>query len=285
MLEIQVSTTKCQLREPARACQSLAHHTTLTGRCPNRKAQETRKQCHTGSCPTLQSLADDTRARINPRLRHHLLERADPTSHYPIILSRRGENPTADRARRPQRGSKTDCTRPPPSPTYVTHQKTHKLTPLHPHPSQKGKGKAPPPPPRPPPIEEVAPEEGDDPNFISDTNNLITIKQKGPTLREIRDTDMGAAITYLLLDLEGVDTEPDILDDGKKGTRERSGATHPQRLINRTNHTISPLFSLDAEGTLSMSEQMAKRPTHCRGVRPRGRGKRQETQLLNKFRS
>eukprot|EP00962_Isochrysis_galbana_P029534 scaffold9442_cov117-Isochrysis_galbana.AAC.14 len=57
-------------------------------------------------------------------------------------------------------------------------------------------------------------EEGDDPNFVSDTNNLITIKQqKGPTLREIRDTDMGAAITYLLLDLEGVDTEPDILDD------------------------------------------------------------------------
>eukprot|EP00962_Isochrysis_galbana_P021887 scaffold6470_cov124-Isochrysis_galbana.AAC.4 len=31
MLEIQVSTTNCQLREPARACQSLAHHTTLTG--------------------------------------------------------------------------------------------------------------------------------------------------------------------------------------------------------------------------------------------------------------
>ena len=42
-------------------------------------------------------------------------------------------------------------------------------------------------------------------------------------------------------------------------TRERSGATHPQRLINRTNHTISPLFRLDAEGTLSMSKQMAKR--------------------------
>eukprot|EP00962_Isochrysis_galbana_P023172 scaffold6967_cov123-Isochrysis_galbana.AAC.3 len=41
--------------------------------------------------------------------------------------------------------------------------------------------------------------------------------------------------------------------------RERSGATHPQRLINRTNHTFSPLFSLDAEGTLSMSERMAKR--------------------------
>ena len=42
-------------------------------------------------------------------------------------------------------------------------------------------------------------------------------------------------------------------------SRERSGATHPQRLINRTNHTFSPLFSLDAEGTLSMSERMAKR--------------------------
>jgi len=41
--------------------------------------------------------------------------------------------------------------------------------------------------------------------------------------------------------------------------RERSGATPPQRLINRTNHTFSPLFSLDAEGTLSMSERMAKR--------------------------
>eukprot|EP00962_Isochrysis_galbana_P026648 scaffold8277_cov157-Isochrysis_galbana.AAC.3 len=30
-------------------------------------------------------------------------------------------------------------------------------------------------------------------------------------------------------------------------------------MYDRTNHTISPLFSLDAEGTLSMSEQMAKR--------------------------
>eukprot|EP00962_Isochrysis_galbana_P003864 scaffold1084_cov114-Isochrysis_galbana.AAC.4 len=106
-----------------------------------------------------------------------------------------------------------------PSLTHTTHQIIHKLTPLHSLPPQKGKGKAPPPPPPPPPIEEEAPEEGDDPNFVSDTNNLITIKQNGPTLREIRDTDMGAAITYLLLDLdlEGVDTEPDILDDGKKG--------------------------------------------------------------------
>eukprot|EP00962_Isochrysis_galbana_P053307 scaffold24744_cov103-Isochrysis_galbana.AAC.1 len=41
----------------------------------------------------------------------------------------------------------------------------------------------------------------------------------GPTLHEIRDSDsdMGAAITYLLLELEGVDAEPDILDEGQKG--------------------------------------------------------------------
>eukprot|EP00962_Isochrysis_galbana_P039704 scaffold14281_cov102-Isochrysis_galbana.AAC.3 len=39
LLEIQVSTTECLLREPARACQSLAHHTTLTGRC--RKSVDT----------------------------------------------------------------------------------------------------------------------------------------------------------------------------------------------------------------------------------------------------
>jgi len=43
-------------------------------------------------------------------------------------------------------------------------------------------------------------------------------------------------------------------------TRERSGATHPQRLLNRTNRTIvGPLFCPDAAGTLSMSEHMAKR--------------------------
>eukprot|EP00962_Isochrysis_galbana_P040730 scaffold14794_cov96-Isochrysis_galbana.AAC.10 len=42
-------------------------------------------------------------------------------------------------------------------------------------------------------------------------------------------------------------------------TRERSGATFPQRLLNRTNRTIGPLFRLDAGGTLTMSEHMAKR--------------------------
>eukprot|EP00962_Isochrysis_galbana_P019694 scaffold5732_cov116-Isochrysis_galbana.AAC.5 len=33
MLESQIRTTECLSSEPARACQSLAHHTTLTGRC------------------------------------------------------------------------------------------------------------------------------------------------------------------------------------------------------------------------------------------------------------
>eukprot|EP00962_Isochrysis_galbana_P032151 scaffold10537_cov122-Isochrysis_galbana.AAC.26 len=33
MLEIHVCTTEYLLREPARACQSLAHHTTPMGRC------------------------------------------------------------------------------------------------------------------------------------------------------------------------------------------------------------------------------------------------------------
>eukprot|EP00962_Isochrysis_galbana_P061699 scaffold42526_cov298-Isochrysis_galbana.AAC.3 len=42
-------------------------------------------------------------------------------------------------------------------------------------------------------------------------------------------------------------------------TRERSGATHPQRLLKRTNRIIGPLFCLDAAGTLSVSEHTAKR--------------------------
>eukprot|EP00962_Isochrysis_galbana_P041055 scaffold14977_cov157-Isochrysis_galbana.AAC.1 len=41
--------------------------------------------------------------------------------------------------------------------------------------------------------------------------------------------------------------------------RSGSGATHPQRLLNRTKHTIGPLFHIDAAGTLSMTERMVKR--------------------------
>jgi hypothetical protein len=60
-------------------------------------------------------------------------------------------------------------------------------------------------------------EEEDDKNFVSTTTHAITLKQKDQPFIEIRDTIMGAAITYLLLELEGVDTEPDILDESKKG--------------------------------------------------------------------
>eukprot|EP00962_Isochrysis_galbana_P027417 scaffold8624_cov110-Isochrysis_galbana.AAC.13 len=125
MLEIQVRTTDCLLREPARACQSLAHHTTLTGRCPksvdtwaplceepqsrsttSNAAERRRKQGYSATLAAVHhcnhlSPADDIRARINTRLRYHLLERADPTTHHLSILSRSRENPIADRARRP----------------------------------------------------------------------------------------------------------------------------------------------------------------------------------------
>jgi hypothetical protein len=61
-------------------------------------------------------------------------------------------------------------------------------------------------------------EEEDDKNFVSTTTHAITLKQKDHPFIEIRDTViMGAAITYLLLELEGVNTEPDILDESKKG--------------------------------------------------------------------
>eukprot|EP00962_Isochrysis_galbana_P020657 scaffold6050_cov107-Isochrysis_galbana.AAC.1 len=235
MLEIHDCTTEYLLREPARACQSLAHHTTPMGRC--------RKTVDTWAPPSEEPQSRSTTTNAAERRRkqgnsatlaavHHCSHMQttsvrDSTRTSDTICSKEQTPPlttsssstaaerTPPRTARdaPHKGQRQTVHLPPP-PTNATHQKTRKLTPLHPHPSQKGKGKAPPPPPT---IMEETMEEGDDPNFVSDTNNLITIKQTGPTLREIRDTDMGAAITYLLLDLEGVDTEPDILDDGKKG--------------------------------------------------------------------
>jgi hypothetical protein len=85
-----------------------------------------------------------------------------------------------------------------------------------PHCHQVPKGKAQQQPPLPQYIPEE-PKDGEDPHFISDTNKLIKISQTGPERHDIRDTDMGGAITYALMDLEGVDTEPDINDVGKKG--------------------------------------------------------------------
>jgi hypothetical protein len=73
-------------------------------------------------------------------------------------------------------------------------------------------------PPPPPPIPEG--DEEDDPNFVSDTTNKITFKQNmglNASRIAIRDSDMVAALTYLLMNLEGVDTEPDMQDDSKYG--------------------------------------------------------------------
>eukprot|EP00962_Isochrysis_galbana_P047284 scaffold19252_cov117-Isochrysis_galbana.AAC.2 len=64
----------------------------------SRKAQTTRKQCHTGSCIPLQTTADDTFARQS-RPGHCQLERAGSVFHYLSTLFRRGKKPTADRAR------------------------------------------------------------------------------------------------------------------------------------------------------------------------------------------
>jgi hypothetical protein len=43
------------------------------------------------------------------------------------------------------------------------------------------------------------------------------IEQEGSTKFNIRDTETGAAITFSLMGLEGVDTELDILDHSKTG--------------------------------------------------------------------
>eukprot|EP00962_Isochrysis_galbana_P033804 scaffold11375_cov123-Isochrysis_galbana.AAC.2 len=76
---------------------------------------------------------------------------------------------------------------------YATRSKTLNLTfppPTHPQKSVNNT------PPKPPPTGDGFEEAGGDPEFVSDTNNMITIKQKGPTLHEIRDSDMGATHVY-----------------------------------------------------------------------------------------
>eukprot|EP00962_Isochrysis_galbana_P050283 scaffold21725_cov133-Isochrysis_galbana.AAC.2 len=125
MLEIQVRTTECLLREPARACQSLAHHTTLTGRCPksvdtwaplceepqsrsttSNVAERLREQGNSAILAAVHhcSHPQTTPVRVSTRASDttcsKVLERADSTTHYLIILSRRRDNPIADRARR-----------------------------------------------------------------------------------------------------------------------------------------------------------------------------------------
>eukprot|EP00962_Isochrysis_galbana_P006376 scaffold1723_cov104-Isochrysis_galbana.AAC.11 len=230
MLESQLVTTEYLSREPARACQSLAHHTTLMGRC--RKSvdtwaplcEESKSRSTTtkpaerlgnhGNSATLVAVAVHHRRQVQMSpLRESTRdpdticskEQAPPYTAlaHPPDAERNPSLTALDASSEGQRRTAYRL----PSLTQATHQITHKLTPPHFLPPQKGKGKAPHPPPRPPLIAKEAPEEGDDPDFVSDTNNLITVKQKGPAFQEIRDTDMGAALTYLLLELEGVDTE------------------------------------------------------------------------------
>eukprot|EP00962_Isochrysis_galbana_P040155 scaffold14521_cov121-Isochrysis_galbana.AAC.3 len=233
--ERQIVTTENLSTAPANACQSqsLAHPTTLMGRWL--KSVE----CWVLLCEGLQSRSTTTLLAVRlKRSDNHVCLAEDhlcwlsqsflwrgtrDKAHTCLLRQPPLPKPSARRlearktpqqtAHDPSRVGKRQTACRLSLLTTATLTKCPILTPpLPPH--SQGKNK---PPPRPPPIAEEAMEEGDDPNFVSDTNNLITIKQKGPTIREIRDTDMGAAITYLLLDLEGVDTEPDILDDGKKG--------------------------------------------------------------------
>eukprot|EP00962_Isochrysis_galbana_P038332 scaffold13609_cov106-Isochrysis_galbana.AAC.1 len=133
---------------------------------------------YTGSCLPLQTCVDDPIAQ-HTRPRQNMLERADSTLHYHSTTFRRGNNRNAARARLSVGEPKTDSIPNAHFGPRFSHTNTQTHLSPSPPPPQRGKGKAPPPP---PPIEEETMEEGDDPNFVSDTNNLITIKQKGPNL-------------------------------------------------------------------------------------------------------
>jgi hypothetical protein len=113
--------------------------------------------------------------------------------------------------------TETKCPESQPAQTQSTHEDLILHHASHVPQVQMGKVQQRPPPPRIP----EEPSEGEDQNFASDTNTiantLIKISQVSPVLHDIRDTDMDGAITYALLELEGVDTEPDINDIGKKG--------------------------------------------------------------------
>eukprot|EP00962_Isochrysis_galbana_P031522 scaffold10272_cov124-Isochrysis_galbana.AAC.2 len=154
-------------KEPARACQSLAHHTTLTGRCP--KSVDTwAPLCEEPqSRSTTSYVAERLRKQGNSAIlvlaavlhcsHSQTTPERESTRVSDITCSKEQTPPpttpsfSADAEKTPPLtalGALSEGQRQtahlPPSPTYVTHQKTHKLTPLHPHPSQKGKGKAPP---------------------------------------------------------------------------------------------------------------------------------------------
>eukprot|EP00962_Isochrysis_galbana_P025201 scaffold7739_cov127-Isochrysis_galbana.AAC.2 len=171
---------------PANACQSLAHPTTPMGRWLKSV------DCWVLLCEGLQSRSTTTFLAV--RLRRSVIPvspEADLRCRQQQTIPLRGTRGTAfispprqsplptTTARRsgapyiplqtehdPRNASKRQTAHRPPLPINATHTQNPTLTPLPPpHCQEKNK-----PPPRPPPIEEEAMEEGDDPNFISDTN-------------------------------------------------------------------------------------------------------------------
>eukprot|EP00962_Isochrysis_galbana_P015659 scaffold4498_cov119-Isochrysis_galbana.AAC.19 len=153
-----------------KATESQHNHTT------GRKAQKIRQPCLPRRKTTRPPLLADAvipLARITRQSPHPPTQAVSATQTL-STPSRSEENATTNCARPQPSGQKTDSTPTVAILTTATLTKCPTLTPpLPPH--SQGKNK---PPPRPPPIAEEAMEEGDDPNFVSDTNNLITIKQK-----------------------------------------------------------------------------------------------------------
>src|SRR6056297_593497 len=186
--EHQHETTACAPRGAhASHCQSLAHHTTLTGRCfksvdtwaPLSEEPQSRSTTTTpaerlgnqGNSATLAavhqySLQQTTLSRASTRTPNTFCSKeqaphSTTTAHLPGA-ERTAPHPAHGSPRESQRQTAHRTH----APTYATLKQTHKLTSLHPTSLQKGKGKAPPPPPT---IEEETMEEGDDPDFVSDT--------------------------------------------------------------------------------------------------------------------
>eukprot|EP00962_Isochrysis_galbana_P061252 scaffold36304_cov121-Isochrysis_galbana.AAC.15 len=148
--------------EIQRACQSLAHHTTPMGRCrktvdtwapPSEEpqsrstttnaAERRRKQGNSATlaavhhCSHLQttSVRESTRASDTNCSK---VQTPPPTT---SSFSTEAERIPPRTARVALNKCQRQTAHPSPPPTNTTHQKTCKLTPLHPHPSQKGKGK------------------------------------------------------------------------------------------------------------------------------------------------
>eukprot|EP00962_Isochrysis_galbana_P008475 scaffold2342_cov136-Isochrysis_galbana.AAC.2 len=168
MLEIQLCTTKCLHREPARACQSLAHHTTPMGRCrksvdtwaPLSEEPQSRSTTTTpaerlgnqGNSATLAAvhqyrLQQTTLSRASTRTPNTFCSKEQAPLSTTIVQLSGAERTTPQPAHGSPRESQRQTAHRTHTPTHATLKQTHKLTSLHPTSPQKGKGKAPPPPP------------------------------------------------------------------------------------------------------------------------------------------